>query len=84
MWVQKLLEELGVQAPKVARLWCDNIDATYLAANPVFNARTKHIEVDYHFVREGKRDPLTYSSLRKRDVQTVAAQSDGHQARRSK
>jgi histone deacetylase 1/2 len=52
MWVQKLLEELGVKTPKAARLWCDNIGATYLSANPVFHARTKHIEVDYHFVRE--------------------------------
>jgi hypothetical protein len=31
---------------------CDNIGVKYLLANPVFHARTKHIEVDYHFVRE--------------------------------
>lgn len=52
MWVQTLLRELGVKAPKAAYLWCDNLGATYLSANPVFHARTKHIEVDFHFVRE--------------------------------
>lgn len=52
MWVQTLLAEIGVKAPRSARLWCDNLGATYLSANPVFHARTKHIEVDYQFVRE--------------------------------
>jgi hypothetical protein len=50
MWVQKLLEELRISSPKKAQLWCDNIGATYLSGNPVFHARTKHIEANYHFV----------------------------------
>jgi histone deacetylase 1/2 len=52
MWVQKLLKELRIQHPSAARLWCDNLGAKYLSANPIFHARTKHIEIDFHFVRE--------------------------------
>jgi histone deacetylase 1/2 len=52
IWVQCLLRELRVPQTQSPVLWCDNIGATYLSSNPVFHARTKHIEVDYHFVRE--------------------------------
>lgn len=43
---------MGIQCPKAAWLWCDNIGATCLSANPIFRARTKHLEVDYHFVTD--------------------------------
>jgi hypothetical protein len=58
IWVQTVLKELGILEPKVARLWCDNLGATYLTANPVFHARTKHVEIDYHFVHERVADKL--------------------------
>jgi histone deacetylase 1/2 len=52
IWIQTILKELGIKTSKVPCLWCDNMGATYLSANPVFHARTKHIEIDFHFVRE--------------------------------
>ena len=33
-------------------MWFDNVSALALASNPIFHARSKHIKVDYHFVRE--------------------------------
>jgi hypothetical protein len=50
MWVQILLKELKVYNLEVAKLWCDNMGAKFLSANPIFHARMKHIEVDYHFL----------------------------------
>jgi hypothetical protein len=52
IWLQVLLMELGISQSRAPTLWCDNIGATYLSANPIFHRRSKHIEVDYHFVRE--------------------------------
>lgn len=52
IWVRSMLKELGIYHIQTPCLWCDNLGATYLSANPVFHARTKHIEIDYHFVRE--------------------------------
>jgi hypothetical protein len=52
IWVEALICELGVSLKEKPCLWCDNLGATFLSANPVFYARTKHIEIDFYFVRE--------------------------------
>ena len=51
-WLVSLLKDLGIKDLKPVDLYCDNQVALYIAANPVFYARTKHIEVDCHFVRD--------------------------------
>ena len=50
-WVCSLLTELGVSIPTTPTVYCDNIKATDLCANPVFHSRKKHIALDYHFLR---------------------------------
>ena len=51
-WIRMLLKDFGVFLPHPPILWCDNVLALAIASNPVFHARTNHIEVDYHFVRK--------------------------------
>jgi hypothetical protein len=50
IWLQYLLTDLQVPSVSAPTIWCDNLGATYLSVNPIFHARTKHVEVDYHFV----------------------------------
>lgn len=49
-WVTSLLNELGIKSPTTPVIYCDNIGAAYLAANPVFHSKIKHLALDYHFV----------------------------------
>ena len=50
-WITSLLHELGIPVLQTPAIYCDNMGATYLAANPVFHSRMKHLALDYHFVR---------------------------------
>ncbi|GFZ14648.1 hypothetical protein Acr_24g0008380 [Actinidia rufa] len=51
-WLRMLLTGLGINTFVSPTLWCDNLSTISLASNPVFHARTKYIEVDYHYIRE--------------------------------
>ncbi|KAL9457543.1 hypothetical protein AB3S75_006564 [Citrus x aurantiifolia] len=54
-WLKELLLTLDVEHPNPMRLYCDNQATLHIAANPMFHERTKHIEIDCHFVRDEVR-----------------------------
>lgn len=51
-WLTNLLHNIGVSLPRAPQLFCDNISALHMIVNPMFHARTKHMELNYHFVHE--------------------------------
>jgi len=51
-WLRQLLVELHVPLRRTALVYCDNISTVYMSSNPVQHQRTKHVEIDLHFVRE--------------------------------
>ncbi|RVW23488.1 Retrovirus-related Pol polyprotein from transposon RE1 [Vitis vinifera] len=51
-WLTFLLRDIGIQLREPPQLLCDNLSALHMIVNAVFHARSKHIELDYHFVRE--------------------------------
>ena len=50
--LKRILKDLDVPIKDPTPLFYDNMSSIYLAQNPVFHARTKHIEVHYHFIHE--------------------------------
>nr|KYP46801.1 Copia protein [Cajanus cajan] len=51
LWLQSLLSELRIPTI-IPKIYCDNLGAVLLAANPVMHSRTKHFELDLYFVRD--------------------------------
>ncbi|GKV31748.1 hypothetical protein SLEP1_g40416 [Rubroshorea leprosula] len=88
VWVQQLLAELQVFLSSAPIVLCDNISAIYLGLNPIQHQRTKHIEIDIHFVRErvASRAILLQhvpSSLQCADIFTKALSSTAFCSQRS-
>lgn len=54
-WLKTLFGELKIDWFGQPAIWCDNMSAAALSANSVFHGRTKHIEIDVHYIREQVR-----------------------------
>ncbi|KAK4385641.1 Retrovirus-related Pol polyprotein from transposon RE2 [Sesamum angolense] len=77
LWLKNLLKELGFMYDDPVPMHCDNQAAIHIVNNPIFHERTKHIEVDCHFVREAIMSqkictPFTPSSEQRADIFTKA------------
>ncbi|WVZ88686.1 hypothetical protein U9M48_035178 [Paspalum notatum var. saurae] len=70
--VQQLLAELHSPLAKSTLVYCDNVSAVYLSTNPVQHQRTKHVEIDLHFVR----DRVTIGDVRVLHVPTTSQFAD--------
>ncbi|XP_060178798.1 uncharacterized mitochondrial protein AtMg00810-like [Lycium barbarum] len=58
VWLVRLLADFGFCLSSSVPVFCDNLAALHIAKNPVFHERTKHIEVDCHFIRTKLADGL--------------------------
>ncbi|XP_020690608.1 uncharacterized protein LOC110105440 [Dendrobium catenatum] len=72
VWLRRVLTDFGIQQSAPTDLYCDNTSAIALANNPVFHARTKHIEIDHRFVR----DHIYHSTIRLLPINTVDQPAD--------
>ena len=52
VWLRRLIEEFGITNAEPTSIFTNNQGAIAIAKNPVFHAKTKHIEVHYHYVKE--------------------------------
>lgn len=61
IWLIGMLRELGIEMKLPVKLYCDSKASLQIAANPVFHERTKHIDIDCHFIREKIQSRLVHT-----------------------
>jgi hypothetical protein len=66
-WMRQLLHELHHPLQRATLVYCDNVSAVLLSINPMQHQRTKHVEIDLHFVSE----PVAAGDVRVHSVPTT-------------
>ena len=81
VWLKGLLKDLSISHDQPALLYCDSKAAIHIAANPIYHERTKHIDLDCHFVREKIQDGLvkTFHVSIKHQLADLLTKPLGHQ-----
>jgi len=69
MWIYQLITEIGLKATIPTKSWCDNQTDFHIIFNHVFHERTKHIEIDCHFIREKIQQGLISTGYMKTEEQ---------------
>ena len=84
LWLKIILDDLKIKYNVPMKLFCDNKSAICIAHNPVQHDRTKHVEIDRHFIKE-KLDsglittPFVPSDLQLADVLTKGLSTEKFQ-----
>ncbi|RVW91109.1 Retrovirus-related Pol polyprotein from transposon RE1 [Vitis vinifera] len=68
IWLNRLLEELQVPLKHPMVLYCDNQAAISIAKNPVHHDRTKHVEIDRHFIKEKIEEGVSKSATLRQTI----------------
>ncbi|KAH7436677.1 hypothetical protein KP509_05G030600 [Ceratopteris richardii] len=86
IWLKTLMKSFDI-IQSTPTIHGDNMSSLYLAANPVFHARTKHIEIQYHFLREKVMDKeieVIHTSTKDQIVDMLTKSLDGPKLQRFK
>ena len=52
LWLKCVMEELQISSEFPLKMFCDNQATISISHNPIHHDRTKHVEIDQHFIKE--------------------------------